>query len=267
MVSFSHGDVEVDVERVGDRLEHALEVLRVGAAPGRDRTVGDRLLGIGDHELGVDLERRAQAVALLARAVRRVEREVARRRLVVRRVAHRARQVLAERHRLRLAVGVDDLELGHTVGELQRGLERIGEPALDAFAEHEPVDDDFDLVLLVPRQPLVALEELVDDDRLTVDASPHVPLPGQVGEQCVVLALAPADDRREHLEAGALGHLDDAVDDLLRCLALEAGAVVGAVLDADPGVQQPEVVVDLGDRADRRPRVAARRLLVDRDRR
>ena len=35
----------------------------------------------------------------------------------------------------------------------------------------------------------------------------------------------------------------------------------------DPGIQHPQIVVDLGDRADRRPRVAAARLLLDRDRR
>ena len=54
------------------------------------------------------------------------------------------------------------------------------------------------------------------------------------------------------------------VDDLLDALALD-GVAVRAVRDADPGEQQPEVVVDLGDGADRRPRVAARALLVDRD--
>ena len=43
------------------------------------------------------------------------------------------------------------------------------------------------------------------------------------------------------------------------------GAVVRAVRHADAGVEQAEVVVDLGDRADRRPRVARRGLLVDRD--
>ena len=37
--------------------------------------------------------------------------------------------------------------------------------------------------------------------------------------------------------------------------------------DADARVEQAQVVVDLGDRADGRPRVARRRLLVDRDRR
>jgi hypothetical protein len=40
-----------------------------------------------------------------------------------------------------------------------------------------------------------------------------------------------------------------------------------AVRLAHPRVQQPQVVVHLGDRADGGPRVAARRLLVDRDRR
>ena len=138
---------------------------------------------------------------------------------------------------------------------------------LDALAQHEAVDDDLDLVLLVAREPFVALEELVDDDGLAVDAGADVALTGQVGEQRVVLALATAHDRSQHLEARALRQLEDAVDDLLRGLALQPGAVVGAVLDADPGVQQAEVVVDLGDRADRRPRVAAGRLLVDRDRR
>ena len=47
----------------------------------------------------------------------------------------------------------------------------------------------------------------------------------------------------------------------------QPGAVVRAVLDADAGVQQAQVVVDLGDRADGRAGVAAGRLLVDRDRR
>ncbi len=40
-----------------------------------------------------------------------------------------------------------------------------------------------------------------------------------------------------------------------------------AVRVADPRPEQAQVVVDLGDRADRRARVARRRLLVDRDRR
>ena len=261
--------VHVDAVGLRDGVEHAGEVLGVGGAPRRDRALVQRLVGVGDDQLGVDLERRAQAVARLARPVRGVEREVARRQLLVAPPAHRARQVLAERERLVLPLTRpgDELDLGHAVGEAQRRLQRVGEPAGDAVAPHESVDDDLDLVLLVAGEALVALEELVDVDDLAVDARPHVALPGEVLEQGVVLALAPTHDRGEHLEAGALGQQHDAVDDLLGGLPLEPGAVVRAVLGADAGVQQAQVVVDLGDRADGRAGVAAGRLLVDRDRR
>ena len=160
-----------------------------------------------------------------------------------------------------------DLDLGDAVGEAQRRLERIGEAPFDAFLQHEAVDDDLDLVVLVLGEPLVTLQELVDVDGLAVDARPHVPLAGQILEQRVVLALAAPHDGREHLEPQAVVHVEDAVDDLLGRLALQPRAVVRAVLHADAGVQQAQVVVDLGDRADGRSRVAARRLLVDRDRR
>ena len=58
----------------------------------------------------------------------------------------------------------------------------------------------------------------------------------------------------------------DPVDDLLRGLPLDRRAAGRAVRPAGAGVEQPEVVVDLGDRADRRARVLGRGLLVDRDR-
>ena len=61
--------------------------------------------------------------------------------------------------------------------------------------------------------------------------------------------------------------LHDLVDDLLGRLPGDRLAADVAVRMADARPQQAQVVVDLGDRADRRPRVARRRLLVDRDRR
>ena len=57
------------------------------------------------------------------------------------------------------------------------------------------------------------------------------------------------------------------VDDLLRRLPRDLLATHRAVRRARPGVQQTQVVVNLGDGADRRPRVAVGRLLVDRHRR
>ena len=57
------------------------------------------------------------------------------------------------------------------------------------------------------------------------------------------------------------------VDDLVGGLAGDRLAADVAVRVADARPQQAQVVVDLGDGADRRPRVARGRLLVDRDRR
>src|SRR5665213_2834689 len=78
---------------------------------------------------------------------------------------------------------------------------------------------------------------------------------------------ATANQRREHLEPGALFELEDPIDDLLGGLPRDGPTADRAVRMPDARVQQPQVVVDLGDRADRRSRVAVCRLLVDRDRR
>ena len=78
------------------------------------------------------------------------------------------------------------------------------------------------------------------------------------------LGLAVLDERAEDEQAGALGQGQDLVDDLLDALALDRRGR-RAVRLADPGEQQAQVVVDLGDGADRRARVAPGALLVDRD--
>ena len=164
-----------------------------------------------------------------------------------------------------LALAGHELDLDHALGQPQRRLHRVGEPALDAVPPHQAVDHDLDGVLLVAGEALALLQELGDVDGLAVDPGPHVALGREVVEQRLVLALAAPHDRRQHLEAGALGQLGQAVDDLLGGLALEAHAVLRAVRHADAGVEQAQVVVDLGDGADRRARVAGRRLLVDGD--
>ena len=102
---------------------------------------------------------------------------------------------------------------------------------------------------------------------LAVHPHPGEPLGLELTEEVDVLALATADHRGEHLEPGALLLLHDPVDDLLRGLPGDRLAAGRAVRPAGPGVEEPEVVVDLGDRADRRARVLGGRLLVDRDRR
>ena len=63
------------------------------------------------------------------------------------------------------------------------------------------------------------------------------------------------------------GRSSDPGDDLLARLRGDGPVALRAVPLADPGEQDAEVVVDLGDRADGAARVPAAGLLLDRDRR
>ena len=108
---------------------------------------------------------------------------------------------------------------------------------------------------------------LVEAPDLAVDADAAVALQPELLEQLLELALAAADDRRHHQEAGPLGQGHHPVGDLLDRLPLDRLTALGAVRLADPRPEQAQVVVDLGHRPDRRARVPRGGLLVDRDRR
>ena len=101
---------------------------------------------------------------------------------------------------------------------------------------------------------------------LAIDAGSREALALQLPEEVDVLALATADDRRQYLEPHALVERQDPVDDLLRRLPRDRRTAHGAMRAARAGEQQSQVVIDLGDRAHGRARVARGGLLVDRDR-
>ena len=82
-----------------------------------------------------------------------------------------------------------------------------------------------------------------------------------------MLALAVFGQRRKKQEPRAGGHGEDEVRHLLRGLPLDRNVAVGAERLADGGVEQSQVVVDLGDGRDRRAGVLRGGLLLDRDRR
>ena len=146
----------------------------------------------------------------------------------------------------------------------ERGLDGVGEatlgPGVVALGD-EAVDHDVDGVLDL----LLELGRLGQRHDLAVDPGPREALALELGEQVDVLALAGPHDRCEHLEPGLLGQLEQPVDDLLRALPGDRLAADRAVRSPGAREQQAEVVVDLGDGADGRARVAVGRLLVDRD--
>ena len=93
------------------------------------------------------------------------------------------------------------------------------------------------------------------------------PSASQLFEELAVFTFSAAHHRRQHHELGALRQLHHLVDHLLGRLRGDRTAAVVAMRMAHPGPEQAQVVVDLGDRADRGARVARGGLLVDRDRR
>lgn len=257
-------DVRAEAEGVCEGVDLAVEVvLGVSVRPGVDRALVERLVRVGDDQLGVDLHARADAGALGAGAEGRVEGEGAGLELLEGQVVVRAVEVLGE-HALALGVvlgEVDEVEHDHAAGQAEGGLDGVREAALGTVLDGEAVDDHLDGVLLL----LLQRGRAGELDRLAVHTGAGVALGLQVGEEVDELALALAHQRREHLEPAALRQFEHPVDDGLGRLAGDGPAALGAVRLADAREEQPEVVVDLRDGADRGARVAGGRLLVDGD--
>ncbi len=126
--------------------------------------------------------------------------------------------------------------------------------------EQDAVDDGFDGVVLAP----VERGRLGEIAHFAVDAGAEALLIELI-EQIFELAFAAADDGRHDGDAFAVAKLQDALDDLVGGLAGDGSAAVGAVGRAHRGVEQAQVVVDLGDGADGGAGAAAGGLLLDGD--
>ena len=254
-----HGKAQV----FGQAGEQPGEVLRRPThRPRRDRAVGEAQFRIRHHEFRVDLLADAEAGALGARAVGRVERERAGLEVVdVERVRVGAGEPFGEAPLpvVRVLVTVDELEHDDAVGEAQRRLHRVGEPLLRRPLDGQAVHHHLDVVLLL----LLQLRRVGERIHRAVDADTRVALCVELVEEVDELALARAHHRREHLETGALLHREHLIHDLLRRLLRDPLATDRAVRGAGAREQQAQVVVDLGDGPDRRTRVAVGRLLVD----
>ena len=251
------GHVGVHFERRGDGLEDLLQPADGELAVRQQGALVDAHGAVGHHERRVDLLGGPEAVAGGAGAVRAVEAEDARLDLGQRDAAVHAGELLAEGEGL--AVG--GLDLDEAVGELGGGLDGVGEPPPQALLHDQPIDDDGDVVL----ELLVEVDVLLELAHLAVHLDAGEAVGAKLLEQLAVLALAAAHHRGDDAEPRAAVEVAHLVDDLLDALPRDGTTAVRAVRVADARVQQAQVVVDLGDRADRGARVARGGLLVDGD--
>ena len=126
--------------------------------------------------------------------------------------------------------------------------------------EQDAVDDGFDGVILAA----VEQQRLGEVAHFAVDAGAEALLVELV-EQVFEFAFAAAHDGRHDGDALTVAELKDALDDLFGGLAGDGPAAVGAMRRADRGIEQAQVVVDLGDGADGGAGAAAGGFLLDGD--
>src|SRR5262249_27792917 len=114
---------------------------------------------------------------------------------------------------------------------------------------------------------MVDLRRLAHVVRLAVHPQPLEPHTANLVPELLVLLLPAPLDRGEQKQARSLRQMVQLLDDLVRRLRADRDLAGRAMRVTETGEKDAQVVVDLGDGADRRARTLARRLLLDADRR
>ena len=113
---------------------------------------------------------------------------------------------------------------------------------------------------------LVESGGVLDRVKFAVDADAGEARLLPFGEFLAIFALAAANHRREQEMARAVGQLHRPIDHLADGLRRDREPGRGRIRNADARPQQAHIVVDFGHGGDGRARIAAGRLLLDRDR-
>ncbi len=126
--------------------------------------------------------------------------------------------------------------------------------------QQDAVDHSFDGMVFAA----VERNRLGEVHDLAVHARPEA-LPVELVEHLLEFALAPAHNGRHHGDALAEAEFENALHNLIRSLAGDGPAAVGAVRRAHRCVEQAQVIVNFRDRSHGRAGAAAGRFLLDGD--
>ena len=88
---------------------------------------------------------------------------------------------------------VDQVDKGQAIGELQRRLKAFGQALLDAVLDHDPVNDNFNVMLIF----FVERRRFLDCVEFAVDAHAGVTRTLPFGEFLAIFALAALHHGRE----------------------------------------------------------------------
>ncbi len=260
------GHVGRDTGSTTEGRQHPPKEPAVGPRPKIDRPTGQRALRIVQQRgrMGPDLG--TQPFARRAPAERAVERKMMRRKRLEAPTATVAGKVLAMGIDRPLRLGSIGARVGHAEhapAQRQGVLDAVGDARPGVAANDHAIDHHLDRVM----PPAVDRRRLVDRVGLAVDPQPHVARAAKLLEKRLVHLAWPGLNRGHEIElrAGRLGH--DLADDLVGRLGADRHVAVRTIGLAEPREENPQIVVDLGHRADRTPRAVAGPLLFDGDRR
>ena len=138
---------------------------------------------------------------------------------------------------------------------------RVGQSRAKPLFHHQTVDHDLDGMLFV----FVEGGGVVKTVGLAVDTDADVAVLFGLLKYLLVPPLLGADDGCQQKKPRAFGQSADIVEDLVDALLTDLLAADGAMGDADAGVHQTQIIVDLGDGADGGAGVLGGGLLVDGD--
>ena len=172
-----------------------------------------------------------------------------------------AGQALVETVSLGLASSLADMDLDQSVADQQRRRQSGLDGLLVLTADDEAIDDGVHVGDVFRLEPGL----LGDVHRLAVHDQRAAPFLTDLGEDELEILAVDLEHRRAHLDLRPLGQRQDRFQDLAGGPARRRLTGTRTVRLADRRVEQVQIARDIGHRPDRGPRVAARRLLFDRD--
>ena len=151
----------------------------------------------------------------------------------------------------------------NSAGEGPRRFQRITETGADILADHQPVHDNFDMVLFIFLR-LNSLGQIIQNA-----VHPHTGVSAfpRSLQLLLVLTLTAAHHRGHHHNFGALRQGHHLIHNLINGLLADLPPAYRAVGHADTRIQKAQVIIDLGHGPHCGPRVFRGGLLVNGDRR
>ena len=216
----------------------------------------DGFVPVGNHLVDVDFRDDAQAVAIFACTVGRIEGEGVRFGFRVGNARGGAHQKLAVVLHL-LGLVVEDHD--GTLAVFHRDLHAVGEPLLRIIRHGEVIDRQLDIVDFVT----IDLHAHDKGFHRAIDTHAGESLLADVLEQFAIMTLAPLHHRSEQRDGMTLVTLQNQVYELLFGIVDHLLLRVVGVGVGHAGVEQAQEVINLRDRAHRGTRVLVDGLLFD----